>query len=157
MASSPALHWLPFSELRLKFVCGRGFIQLLHHIAAMDPHLIELKELANSLLIASFRGIQQLTAMVHLFFFGMGSSPSFHSHPFVLRGNKAPARRSIAEILNFFQIFQPGAGTRRGRDEACQTRVCAPRLSRQATSPAQESACGWFSPKRIIGILFLNH
>ena len=71
----------------------------------MDPHLIELKELANGLLIASFRGIQQLAAMVHLFFFGMRSSPSFHSHPFVLRGNKAPARRSIAEMLNFFQIF----------------------------------------------------
>ncbi len=73
----------------------------------MNPHLIELKELGNGLLIASFRSIQQLTAMIHLFFFGMGSSPSFHNHPFVLRGNKAPAQRSIAELLNFFQIFRP--------------------------------------------------
>lgn len=90
MASPPALHWLPFSELCLKFVCRRGFIQLLNHIAAMDTHLIDLKELANGLLIAPLRGIQQLATMVHLFFFGMGSNPSFHSHPFLLRGNKPP-------------------------------------------------------------------
>ena len=40
--------------------------------------------------------------MVHLFFFGMGSSPSFHVRPFALRGQRARARRSIPEMFNFF-------------------------------------------------------
>ena len=42
MTSRPTLHRLPFRELSLKFVRRGCFIHFRHHIAAVDPHLIEL-------------------------------------------------------------------------------------------------------------------
>ena len=42
MTSRPTLHWFPFRELSLKFVCRGGLIHFRYHIATVDPHLIEL-------------------------------------------------------------------------------------------------------------------
>ena len=42
MTPRPTLDGFSFSQLSLKFVRRGCFIQLRHHIAAVNPHLIEL-------------------------------------------------------------------------------------------------------------------
>ncbi len=42
MTPRPTLHGFPFRELSLKFVCRGCLIHFRHHIATVDPHLIEL-------------------------------------------------------------------------------------------------------------------
>ena len=42
MTPRPTLHWFSFRELSLEFVCRGCFIHFRHHIATVDPHLIEL-------------------------------------------------------------------------------------------------------------------
>jgi hypothetical protein len=46
--------------------------------------LVELEELADRLGITSPRRTQEAPALVHLLFFGMGSTSSFHTNSFLI-------------------------------------------------------------------------
>ncbi|HZH50233.1 MAG TPA: hypothetical protein VFD86_10720, partial [Nitrospira sp.] len=61
----------------MEFMRASGAVELTDHIVVVHTHLIQLKKLRDRLLIAFFRRVQQTPPLIHLFFFGMGSRPSF--------------------------------------------------------------------------------
>jgi hypothetical protein len=78
-------------------------IELADHLGVVHPYLVQLEELRHRFLIALFRGVQKPTALIHLFFFGVGSCPSFHAIPFArarcaITLSVIDNRRKIAEL-----------------------------------------------------------
>lgn len=76
----------------------------------VDTHLVEFEKFCNRLLIALFGGVQKTTALIHLFFFSMGSGPSFHAIPFGRSRCNSPVsqdgRRKIAELYQKPRRFE---------------------------------------------------
>lgn len=60
---------------------GGGAIDFGQLVSTEHTDLIEFEQLADSFRVASSRRIQEFAALIHLFFFGMRSSSSFHAHP----------------------------------------------------------------------------
>ena len=88
---------------------GRA-IELGHHFIVVHAYLVQLEELCDRLLITFFGGVQKATALIHLFFFGMRSGPSFHAIPFASPAAILPSRRDdrrkIAELYQNFHRFE---------------------------------------------------
>ena len=92
---------------------GRA-IELADHFIVINAHLIQFEELRNRLLITLLRGVQKATALVHLFFFGMRSGPSFHAIPFAksaaILHPVADGWRKIAELYQNLRGFENPTG-----------------------------------------------
>ena len=101
---------LGLRDLSLKLVSAGRAIQLAHHFIVIHAHLVQLEELCNRLLIAFFGGVQKTSALVHLFFFGMRSGPSFHAIPFASPAAILPSigddRTKIAELYQNLRQFE---------------------------------------------------
>ena len=97
-------------HFRLKLMRAGRAIQLTHHFIVVYAHLVQLEELRDRLLIAFLGGVQKTTALIHLFFFGMRSGPSFHAIPFASLAAILPSvsddRRKIAELYQNLRRFE---------------------------------------------------
>jgi hypothetical protein len=96
---------------------GRA-IQLGYHFIVVHAHLVQLEEFCDRFLIALFGGVQKTPALIHLFFFGMRSGPSFHAIPFASPAAILPSlgddRRKIAELYQNFHRFEMPSPYSRG-------------------------------------------
>ena len=113
-----------------------GAVDLHQLVSAEHANLIQLEQLADGFRVASSRRIQELAALIHLFFFGMRSSSSFHAHPSSTQadrliggccGPNTPVSQKFAEVYQNYDDFWnieycttmsviiPCGGTERGR------------------------------------------
>ena len=107
---------LGLGDFRLELVRPGRAVELAHHLIVVHTNLIQLEELRDRLLIALLGGVQKTTALVHLFFFGVRSGPSFHAIPFA-KSAAVPAtvenrKRKIAELYQKARRFENAAGRR---------------------------------------------
>ena len=101
---------LGLRDFSLKLVSSGRAIELGHHFIVVHAYLVQLEELCDRLLITFFGRVQKATALIHLFFFGMRSGPSFHAIPFASPAAILPSigddRTKIAELYQNLRQFE---------------------------------------------------